>query len=133
VTVAILLAACLTLLALSAACGDGYSRAEVKANLGRELAEDGDWEGAIDEYSEAIRVGEPSAPVLFARGFAYLQVGEYAPAGADFTAAISVDPGLAEAYRYRITADMVTGNIDRAFHDSAVLARIWAGPALTVQ
>jgi Flp pilus assembly protein TadD len=121
------------LLVAASACGDGYSRAEVKANVGRELAEDGDWEGAIAEYSEAIRLGKPSAPVLFARGFAYLQVGEYRPAGADFTAAIAVDPGHAEAYRYRITVDMVTGDIDRAFHDSAVLARLGAGPGLTAQ
>ena len=121
------------LIVLVSACGDGYSRAEVKANLGRELAEDGDWNAAIDEYSDAIQLGGPSAPVLFARGFAYLQVGEYSPAGADFTAAIAVDPGLAEAYRYRITTDMVTGNIERAFHDSAVLAHISAGPSLTAQ
>jgi tetratricopeptide (TPR) repeat protein len=118
---------------LLAGCGDGYSRAEVRANLGHELAEDGDWDGAITEFTEAIRAGEPAAPVLFARGYAYLQVGDYRSAGTDFTAAIAIDPGLADAYRYRITADMVTGNIDRAFHDSELLARLWAGPGLTAQ
>ena len=130
----IILLACVALFVLLlAGCGDGYTRSEVKANLGHELAGEGDWDAAITEFTEAMRTGEPSAPVLFARGYAYLQVGEYKSAGTDFTAAIAVDPGLAEAYRYRITTDMVTGNIDRAFHDTELLARLWAGPGLTGQ
>lgn len=119
-------------LAAAISCGDGYSRAEVRYNLGRELAADGDAEAAIAEFSEALRLDPGLTLAYHARGVAFLSIGDYRRAAGDLTAAIALDPGLAEAYRYRITADMVTGNIERAFRDSYLLAALRAGGDLLV-
>jgi len=125
---------CLCLIAAgAAACGEGYSRAEVRYNLGRELAADGDAESAIQEFDEAIRLDPAFTAAYYARGLSWLGAGDYRAAARDLTAAIALDPGLAEAYRYRITADMVTGNVDRAFSDSYLLAALYAGPGLVSQ
>lgn len=123
---------CAAIAVSTIACGEGYSRAEVHYNLGRELASEGDTRGAVAEYSEALRLEPALTAAHYARGLAWLQLGEYEGAQADLTAAISLDPGLTEAYRYRITADMVTGNIDRAFRDSYLLAALRAGENLLV-
>lgn len=111
-------------------CGDGYSRAEVRYNLARDLAADGDYDAAVQELTEAIRHDPGFVAAHYERGLARLALGDYASAGEDLTAAIALDPGLTEAYRYRITSDMNTGNLDRAFSDSYLFAALRAGPAV---
>jgi tetratricopeptide (TPR) repeat protein len=122
--------ACALAAAALLGCGDGYSRAEVRYNVGRDLAAEGEHTAAIAEFTQAISLDPGMTAAYYQRGLALLQVGEYRAAGLDLTAAIALDPGLADAYRYRITADMVTGNLDRAFNDSYILAMLRAGPAI---
>jgi tetratricopeptide (TPR) repeat protein len=116
------------LLLSALACGDGYSRAEVRYNLGRELAAQGDLEEAIDEFNLAIELDPGLTPGYYARALVYLRLGEIPDAADDLTAVIRLDPGHADAYRYRITTDMLTGDLERAFEDSMLLAHLRATP-----
>ena len=61
----------------------------------------GKFDGAIDDYSEAVRLNpkDPEAP--FNRGMAYLRTDKYDLAARDFTEVISLQPKNADAYVYR--------------------------------
>ena len=65
------------------------------------LRRKGDYDKAIADYTEAIRLNPKLAEAYYSRGFAYGKKGDYDKAIADYTEAIRLDPKYAEAYYNR--------------------------------
>ena len=74
----------------------------------------GDFDRAIADYSEAIRLDPKLAAAYNNRGNAYKNKGDFDRAIADLSEAIRLDPKLASAYNDRGNAYGARGNIGRA-------------------
>jgi Tfp pilus assembly protein PilF len=68
---------------------------------GQKHAENGDYDTAIAEYNEAIRIDSTYAPAWAARGVARHSKGEYATAIADLSEAIRLNPSSAMYFANR--------------------------------
>jgi len=79
----------------------GVQRSNFVNNQGVEKARHKDWNGAITDYSEAIRLNPNHAIAYYNRGLAYGQLGEYQKALTDHTEAIRLNPSYADAYNDR--------------------------------
>ncbi|MGV8125343.1 MAG: tetratricopeptide repeat protein [Candidatus Xenobiia bacterium LiM19] len=60
-----------------------------------------DYDKAISDYNEALKLNPESYQVYYDRGFAQYGNGDYDKATADFSEAIRLNPGCAEAYLER--------------------------------
>jgi tetratricopeptide (TPR) repeat protein len=60
--------------------------------VGRDLASEGDWAGAVDQYVQALGLREESPAILLDRAVAYAQLGDYTAALDDFEEVIELDP-----------------------------------------
>jgi tetratricopeptide (TPR) repeat protein len=77
----------------------------------------GNWNQAIEDYNEVIRV-EPNYELAYNnRGLANYQKGNYDQAIADFNEALRLNPNYADAYRNRGRAYYAKGNVDLALAD----------------
>eukprot|EP00878_Enallax_costatus_P032514 GHUV01035738.1.p1 GENE.GHUV01035738.1~~GHUV01035738.1.p1 ORF type:complete len:686 (+),score=191.39 GHUV01035738.1:330-2387(+) len=66
----------------------------------------GNFKGAVDEYTRALSLSPTHFKALFNRGFSYDKLGQYDKAIADYTRALEVDPANSFAYYNRgITKD----------------------------
>lgn len=77
----------------------------------------GDYEGAIADYTCAIEMGIGEQDIYYYnRGTAYLNLGDYAKAEMDLSAALLVNPQYSEAYNNR-------GNVyyEQGFYDKALV------------
>ncbi len=74
----------------------------------------GEWERAIADLTEAIRLEPENAKAYVGRGWAYEGKGDYPKCIDDCTDAIRLDPKLAEAYNYRGIAYADDGQPDKA-------------------
>jgi Flp pilus assembly protein TadD len=72
-----------------------------------------DYDRAISEYNEAIKLEPHNATYYFARGVAYLDTNDYDKAISDFNEAIRLEPNNASAYNNRGTAYDVTESTTR--------------------
>jgi tetratricopeptide (TPR) repeat protein len=88
------------------------------------LSEKGDYNRAIADYDEAIKLDRGLATAYYNRGSAYLEKGDNAHAIADFTEAIRLDPNYGYAYMDRGNAYDDSGDPDRAIADYNVAARL---------
>jgi tetratricopeptide (TPR) repeat protein len=84
---------------------------------GNAYREQGDYDLAIADYTNAIKLEPRNAVTYHHRGNAYLERGEFDRAIADFTSAIKIDPRYAAAYGGRGKAYRRQGNRDRANSD----------------
>ncbi|MBI4310663.1 MAG: tetratricopeptide repeat protein [Chloroflexi bacterium] len=110
-----LLPAALALIAAVVACG--LSKAETHYNAAVRLARQGNWSGAVAEYSEAVRV-QPDFPSAYNnRGAAQAMLGNYAEAISDYGEAVRQDATYAEAYNNRGIAYSDLGEYDKAIAD----------------
>jgi tetratricopeptide (TPR) repeat protein len=71
---------------------------------GRALTTSGNYEEAIAELSEAIRLQPDFARAYNARGYVYLLKRDYQRALADFDEAVRLDPNYANAIQNRALA-----------------------------
>jgi tetratricopeptide (TPR) repeat protein len=85
-------------------------RADVKADRM-------DYEGAINDYNQAIKRGPGDKYTHLGRGRALLKFGDPGRAEADFTQAIQIDPNFILAYRERIEAYRAQGKVTKAQED----------------
>jgi tetratricopeptide (TPR) repeat protein len=110
---------------------DGFSEASVKlrtscadpkdatAYYGRGTTSyaKGEYDRAVEDYSEAIRIDPKYALAYIGRGTAWRAKGEYDRAIADHSEAVRLDPKDARAYNNRGTAWYAKGEYDRAIAD----------------
>jgi tetratricopeptide (TPR) repeat protein len=104
-----------------------YRRADLaRIYTARGLVRDmnGDHDGAIADYNEAIRLNPKHAPAVAARGMAYNTKNEYDRAITDFNEAIRLDPKFALTYAERGLAYNAKGDYDRAITDFSEAIRL---------
>ena len=98
--------------------------AEAYYGRGCGYGEKGDYDKAIADYTEAIRLDPKFATAYYGRGVAYGEKGDYDKAIADYTEAIRLDPKLAEAYCSRGIAYANKGDYDKAIADYTEAIRL---------
>jgi tetratricopeptide (TPR) repeat protein len=86
-------------------------------NRGWDFYQRKDYDRAIGEYSEAIRLGLGNATYYFARGVAYIGTKDYDKAISDFTKTIILEPNNAAAYHNRGIAYLELGKNAQAQAD----------------
>ena len=84
----------------------------------------GDYDKAIADFTDAIRLESQNAEAYSYRGFAYWKKHDYDLAIADCNDAIRLDPKLASAYRNRGGAHAEMGDGDLAFADLTEAIRL---------
>ncbi len=101
---------------------DVKTRAEKYVESGVEHYSKGNYDRAIAEYDEAIRLYPKHATAYNNRALAYFSIGDYDRAIADCNEAIRLDPKLANAYYNRGAAYYGKGDDDRAIpeYDEAI-------------
>lgn len=72
--------------------------AQEHVSRGDRLFVEEDFAGAVDAYSEALKVDPGNARVFEARANAHIKLEQYAEANEDATKALELDPSLARAY-----------------------------------
>ena len=77
----------------------------------------GDYDRAIQDYNQAIRLDANSASAFTGRGAAYFAKGDYERAIQDYNQAIRLDANSASAFDHRGTAYFAKGDYDRAIQD----------------
>src|SRR5207253_1065335 len=100
------------------------SLAIVYNNMGSARVASGNYDDAIADYTEAIRLDPVSAKAYNNRGIAYQQKGDNARALADFSQAIRVAPDYHRALASRAKAYEITGDTDRALADLGEAIRL---------
>jgi tetratricopeptide (TPR) repeat protein len=100
------------------------NRARAYSNRGITYTNQGNFDRAIADHSEAIRLDPTWAGAYSNRGRAYREKGEDRRAIADLTEAIRLDPRLAVAYYNRGRAYSNAGDSDRAMADFSEAIRL---------
>ena len=100
------------------------NRAAAYTYRGMAWRDKGDFDRAIADFDEAIRLDPNSALAYAHRGTAWQNKGDYKRVIADLTEAISLDPTLAPAYVNRGFSHMVEGDADRAIADYTEAIRL---------
>ena len=91
--------------------------AEEAFDRGNKQYKNGDLNGAIANYSQAIRLDPKYAGAYLMRGIAYTGLSQYDKAIADCNSAIQIDPKSAEAYLWRGIAYTGLSQYDKAIVD----------------
>ena len=102
----------------------GLTTAETHTNAGVALHEDRQYERAIAEYDEAIRLDPAIALAYYNRGVAYASLQEFERAVADYDASIRVDPQREEAFNGRAVAYDALGEQALSAEDYQEAARL---------
>lgn len=84
----------------------------------------GDYDRAIKQYTEAIRLDPANTKYHRNRGMAYRKKGDHDRAIQDYTEAIRLDPSYTFAYRSRGLAHADKGDYDRAIADYTEAIRL---------
>jgi tetratricopeptide (TPR) repeat protein len=84
----------------------------------------GDYETAIEDFTEVLKLNPDYAAAYFNRGVAYNDKKDYDRAIADYTQAIRLDPDLAPAYNNRGAAYNDKKDYDRAIADFTQAIRL---------
>jgi len=92
--------------------------------LGVEKMLQGDYQGAIAEFTQAIQIQSNFANAYSNRCLAYLQLQDYQNAVSDCTQAIKISPKNTEAYLNRGLAYLMQGNYQAAIADNARIIAI---------
>ncbi|MGY2989919.1 MULTISPECIES: caspase family protein [Bradyrhizobium] len=84
----------------------------------------GEYDIAIADFDDALRLGPPSGIIFHNRGNAYRSKGDYAKAIADYDAAIKAGPKSAFSYQNRGASKRALGDLDGALADINEAVRI---------
>jgi lipoprotein NlpI len=102
-----------------------YFRAISYNNSGRALDAKGDFDRALTDFNEAIRLDPQNASFYINRGNAYETKGDLDRAISDFDEAIRLRPKSATAYYQRANSYSTKGDFDRAIADYSQVIRIY--------
>lgn len=91
--------------------------AEIFINRGTAYQITQDLDGALADYSQAIRLNPEAAVAFYDRGLVYADRGDLDRAIADYSKAIRIDPKFASAFSYLGDAYRRKGDLDRAIAD----------------
>jgi len=126
-----------TLLGLSASCQS--SNPDLLLVTADTKFEEGDFQGAIVEYSKVLQEHPENLRATNNRGVAKLQTGNIPGAIKDFNLAIALDATFAEAYYNRGLARFKSNEIDGAIADytealrcNARYGKAWAGRGIAL-
>jgi len=103
-------------------------------NLGEAYLRKGDYEKAISNYNQALRINPDYDKVYYFydnRGTAYLMKGDYEKAIADYHRALRINPNDSNAYHNRGTAYLNKGDFEGAISDFNKALEINPGNAET--
>jgi tetratricopeptide (TPR) repeat protein len=115
------IAACTRLLARQLSTPN---RASAYGNRGNGYYRNGEYDRAIADLNEALRL-KPDFPAAFTvRGIAFAGLNEYDKALADLGAAIRLDPKFANPYAHRARVEFHKGNLDAARADADAAIRL---------
>jgi len=103
---------------------NGENDYEALFNRGNEYRLNGDYDLAIADYTEALRINPDYYQALYNRGNAYANKGDYDRAIADYTAALRIKPDYDQALNNRGNAYANKGDYDRAIADYTAALRI---------
>ncbi len=106
---------------------DLYKAALAHSHDGEAYSRNGDYDKAIQEFSEAIRLNPKLAAAHYNRGEIYFKKGDYAQAIRDFTSTISLAPDYTFAYYSRGVANEKTGDVKEAILDFSHTIRLKPG------
>ncbi len=101
-----------------------YQLALAHSQNGEAHSKNGDYEKAIQEFNEAIRLNPGLASAHYNRGEIYFQRGDYQQAIRDFTRTIGLAPNYTFAYYSRGVANERTGEIEEAILDFTHTVRL---------
>ena len=93
-------------------------------NQAMEKVKQGDYQGAIADYDQALKVGPQDAEAYYGRGAARLELGDYHGAIADYSQALRINPQDADAYYNRGVASYSLGRDQAAIEDWNQAVRI---------
>jgi tetratricopeptide (TPR) repeat protein len=82
----------------------------------------GEYEAAVRDYDEAIRLNGEDVNAYYNRGASHFALEDYSVAIADYDAVIRLDPEFADAYSKRADAHEAVGNAEAAARDRSVAA-----------
>ena len=113
------IAAALSLLALGSSVITAYANplANNSFNSGVDKYEQGDFQGAITDFSKAIEINPQDASAFLNRGVAKTKLGDYPGSIADFTKALEINPQYANALHNRGAAKAALGDYQGAIAD----------------
>jgi tetratricopeptide (TPR) repeat protein len=115
---------------LTEAIGSNLENADAYLQRGIALYKSGDWQGAIADFTEVIRINPENAEkadAYYGRGLIYYRLREYARAIEDFTQAMGSNPIFAELYALRGLARYDLGELQGAIEDCN--QAIWLDPS----
>ena len=96
---------------------DNHEGADAYLNRGTDCSNLGQYQRAIKDYNQAIRIDPQNAGAYINRGVAYLNLSQPEQAIKDFDEAIVVDPQFANAYLNRALAYTLLGKGKEAEQD----------------
>jgi tetratricopeptide (TPR) repeat protein len=99
--------------------------AEAYISRGSEKSDAGDKQGAIADYTQAIKLAPKNVLAYISRGIEKLDLGDKQGAIADYTQAIKLAPNYAEIYLGRSKAHSSLGNKQAAIDDLTKAAELY--------
>lgn len=92
---------------------------------GMEKGIKGDYQGAIADFTQVIRLDIYDAEAYYNRGIAYTKINNYSQAIADFNYALYLDNEFAEVYLERAKVCLVLSNKPEAIRDLQTAAKLF--------
>jgi Zn-dependent protease len=102
---------------LIVAAGSSMYASAYHYNRGNILAEEGQYDQAIPEFTKALEINPMYIEAYLNRGAAYIATGQYDEALSDFNKVIEIEPGHAEAYKNRGIAFFHKKEYDKAWEN----------------
>ncbi|PKL85258.1 MAG: hypothetical protein CVV22_08965 [Ignavibacteriae bacterium HGW-Ignavibacteriae-1] len=84
----------------------------------------GDYQKALELYTEVMKGGKQDADIYYRRGMAYLYLNQFDKALADFNLVIDKDKKNPDAHNNRGLCHSYMGNVDMAFDDFSVAIKL---------
>lgn len=108
---------------------EGITQDSLQASIiintrGMVKAQQGDYEKAIEDYTQALTVNPNYVGAYLNRGSAYANLGNYSKAITDFNQALRINPNSAEAYYNRGATRGETGDVQGAIADYTQALRL---------